>query len=523
MRRLLASLLLLLAPVAAHGQAPVVTSAGPDKVAVTLYRDPNRGEGEINRYAPGAFALISETRTITLPPGVATVRFEGVAGGIVPQSAILFGTEQRERNRDAGLLSQAGLVDAYTGQQVILRRTDPATGRQVEERATIRSAANRLVLQTPRGVEAVYCSGLAQTLLYPGAPDTLSAKPVLTMTTRDQPGGQVTVTLAYIATGFDWDATYIGTLAPDGDGLELFAWLTMASGDETSFVDATTAAVAGRINRSDDSRDDLGRDALASARRINRTSQCWPQGTTSDVRSIAPPPMPAPAPMAMEMDMEGSDIIVTGSRQSLAAAMALQRVPVTAITENLGDLKLYRIPVPVTVAARSQKQVAFLANRRIKGALIYRSKISWGDPEDPELLFRFRNTKGNGLGTPVPAGKAVLYQDSSWGRQLVGESKVPDKTIDEEVELVFGAANNVTVEDDSDDIKNGERHTVTVRNANPFPVRFEFEFANDPNKVMRRPSAKLTKKPGKTVMGATLPANSTKQFRYDMVELDEDQ
>lgn len=521
MRRLLASLLLLLAPLAAHGQAPVVTSAGPDKVAVTLYRDPNRGEGEIDRDSPSAFALISETRTITLPPGVATVRFEGVAGGIVPQSAILFGTEQRERNRDAGLLSQAGLVDAYTGQQVILRRTDRATGKQVEERATIRSAANRLVLQTPRGVEAVYCSGLAQTLLYPGAPATLSAKPVLTMTTRDQPGGQVTVTLAYIATGFDWDATYIGTLAPDGDGLELFAWLTMASGDETSFVDATTAAVAGRINRSDDSRDDLGRAALANARWVNRTSQCWPQGTTSDVRSIAPPPMPAPAPMAMEMDMEGSDIIVTGSRRSLAAA-SLQSVPITAITENLGDLKLYRIPVPVTVAARSQKQVAFLANRRIKGALIYRAKTSWGDPNDPQLLFRFKNTKANGLGTPVPAGKAVLYQDSSWGRQLVGVSNVPDKTIDEEVELVFGEADNVTVEHDSDTIDKGDRYTVTVRNANPFPVRFELEFANDPDRVLRRASTKLTKKPGKSVMRVTVPANGTKELRYDMIDVEED-
>jgi len=109
MRRLLASLLFLFAPLAAHGQVPVVTSAAPDKVAVTLYRDPNRGDREIDRDRPEAFALISETRTITLPPGVATVRFEGVAGGIVPQSAILFGAEQRERNRDAGLLSQSRL------------------------------------------------------------------------------------------------------------------------------------------------------------------------------------------------------------------------------------------------------------------------------------------------------------------------------------------------------------------------------------------------------------------------------
>ncbi len=519
MRRLLASLMVLLAPMAAHGQAPVVTSAGPDKVAVTLYRDPDRGEREIDRDQPNAFALISETRTITLPPGVATVRFEGVAGGIVPQSAILFGAEQRERNRDAGLLSQAGLVDAYTGQQVILRRTDPATGKTVEERATIRSAANRLVIQTPRGAEAAYCTGLAQTLLYPGAPASLSSKPVLTMTTRDQPGGQVTVTLAYIATGFDWDATYIGTLAPDGRGLDLFAWLTMASGDETSFVDATTAAVAGRINRSDSTQDDLGREAIEDARWLNRSTYCWPQGTTSDGPVALAEPMPVPAPMAM--DMSAAEIVVTGSRVSLRAASAAIPVSVVAKAENLGDLKLYRIPVPVTVAAQSQKQVAFLANRRIKGTLVYRSKIDWGDPEEPQLLFRFRNTKSNGLGTPVPAGKAVLYQDSAWGRQLVGESSVPDKTIDEEVELVFGETQNVTVEDDSDDIKDGDRYTVTVRNANPFPIVFELEFANQTDRVMRRPSIKVTKKPGKSVLSTKLPANGSLRIRYDMMDVDD--
>ena len=44
-------------------------AAAPDKVAVTLYRDPSRGEGEIDRSDPGSFALIAETPT-PAPPGV---------------------------------------------------------------------------------------------------------------------------------------------------------------------------------------------------------------------------------------------------------------------------------------------------------------------------------------------------------------------------------------------------------------------------------------------------------------------
>lgn len=508
----------LLATMAASAAAdaqtvPVVLSKGPDQVSVTLYRDPERGDASIDRDDPSSFALISEVRTITLPPGVATVRFEGVASGIVPQSAILFGTDPRERNRDAALLSQAGLVDAYTGQHVTLRRTDPASGKMVEERATIRSAAGRMIIDTPRGAEAVYCSGLAQTLLYPGVPATLSAKPVLTMTTKDQPGGTATVTLAYIATGFDWDATYVGTLSESDAKLDLFAWLTMASADDTSFVDATTSAVAGRVNRSSETRDDDGRRAIAAARWLNKTSQCWPSGTTSDV-PVWPPVPPPPASPPVSMAMDAADIVVTARRreENLQAAP----IAVTAQSESLSDLKLYRIPVPVTVSARSQKQVAFLADRRVSGALIYRSRVSCCEAEEPQLVYRFTNVKRNGLGEPLPAGKVVLYQNGQHGRQLVGEASLADKAVGEEVEVVFGDAQGVTLESDDTAIKDGSRYALTVRNANPFRVRFELEFMNNEDTVVRGFPGKLIAKPGKRTWAATLLANSKTVVRYDL-------
>ena len=520
MRGLIGWLLLLTAS-QALAAPPVILSAAPDAVAVTLYRDPDRGHGEIDRDNPTAFALIAETRTVTLPPGEVVVRFEGVAGGIVPQSAILFGTPPRERNRDAALLSQGGLVDAFTGQHVILRRTDSATGKTVEERATIRSAADRLVIETPRGVEAVYCSGLSQTLLYPEAPATLSAKPVLSMTTKDQPGGKVTITLAYIATGFDWDATYIGTLANDGTSMALFAWLTMASGDETSFPDARTSAVAGRINRSDATRDDTGRDARNRAAWLNRSISCWPMGTTSDIRSFVPPPEQASAQIGMLM--EADSIMVTAMRRDEKSMDKAAPAAVMAKSENLGDLKLYRIPVPVTVAARSQKQVAFLNKQQVKGQLVYRSRVDGNAPREPELLFRFRNRKQDGAGDPLPAGKAVLYQESSAGRMVVGESSLSDKALDEEVEMVFGDAANVSIEAETVAPDQGDwhDHVVTIRNANPFPVRFEIDFPNGGNRLFTRLSGKLLNKPGKRVWAATIPANGTTRLTYRSAGSDE--
>jgi len=517
-----AALLLLALPSGLWAQPTIVTSAAPDRVAVTLYRDPSRGEYPIDRENPGAFALIAETRSVVLPPGQAVIRFEGVASGIVPQSAILFGPPPHERNREAALLSQKGLVDAFTGQRAILRRTDPATGRTVEEPVTIRSAAERLVVTTPRGVEALYCSGLRQTLLYPGAPTTLSAKPVLTMTTRDQPGGRVTITLAYIATGFDWDATYVGTLADDGTSLDLLGWLTLASADDTSFPQATASAVAGRVGRSGDMQDDTGRRAREEARSLDTHSACWPAGTTSDVGyGQIPPPPAAPAPMMMAMAAD--DIIVTAQRRMESRQSAPIALSVVARAENLGDLKLYRIPVPVTVAARSQKQVAFLVRDRVKGMLVYRARMEGGSPGDPQMLFRFHNRKADGLGDPLPAGKAVLYQASPWGRMYVGEATAADKAVDEEVEWVFGEASNLTLDDDEQWDRGGKtaRHSVTVRNANPFPVHFEMEYPRNSDRVYSGFGARLLDKPGKRVWAMNVPANGAVELRFRSTEGDD--
>jgi len=516
MRRLF--LAMLAVPATAHAEPAVVFSAAPDTVAVTLYRDPDRNSDEqINRENPSSFALIAETRTVTLPPGEVVVRFEGVASGIVPQSAILFGMPPRERNRDAALLSQRGLVDAFTGQRVVLRRTDPATGRTVEEPATIRSAADRMVISTPRGTEAVYCSGLHQTLVYPNAPATLSAKPVLSMLTKDQPGGRVTITLAYIATGFDWDATYVARLASDGRSMSLLGWMTMASADDTSFVDAKTSAVAGKVNRSDETRDNEGTRIKQAASSLNRSYRCWPAGTTSDGRPVSINPAP---PLPMSVGFASEDIVVTARRREEALQAVPIAISVVAKAENLGDLKLYRVPMPVTVAARSQKQVAFMVKDRVRGEVIYRSTV-YDEPENTQTLFRFHNRKADGMGDPLPAGKSVLYQVGTHGLTLIGEASTVDKAVDEDVELVFGAADEVTVETETP-ADDRDKRVATIRNANPFAIIYEAEFPVRPDYGYSGLPRGLIRKPGKRVWRATIPANDAVVLTFSISETDED-
>ena len=80
------ALLLAFAAQPAFAQA-VVTSPGPDRVAVTVYRAPFRDPSEaFDLEWLNGYALISETRSIEIPAGMSEIRFEGVAGGTIPQS-----------------------------------------------------------------------------------------------------------------------------------------------------------------------------------------------------------------------------------------------------------------------------------------------------------------------------------------------------------------------------------------------------------------------------------------------------
>ena len=170
----------------------------------------------------------------------------------MPQSAIVTGFPEGiiERNRDAYLLSPATLLDRSLGRRVHLRRTSRATGAVREQEAVIRSGADgAVVLQTAEGFEALRCTGLTETLVYPAVPEGLSARPTLSVRARASQAATATVTLSYLASGFDWQANYVAELSRDGRRVDLFAWLTLASMDETSFPNADTQAVAGRLNR----------------------------------------------------------------------------------------------------------------------------------------------------------------------------------------------------------------------------------------------------------------------------------
>jgi len=490
----------------------VVTSARPDAVAVSVYRDPERAGGGIDLGNLRGFALISETRTIDLPAGDAIIRFEGVADGIISVSAIVTGLPGGtvEKNRDAALLSPASLVDGTLGNRVMLRRTDRATGAVREEAATVRSsAAGAVVLQTAAGLETLRCTGLSETLVYNGVPAGLSARPTLSVMTRSPEATRATVTLTYLATGFDWAAHYVAELSDDGRSVDLLAWLTVANSNGASFADASLNALAGQVNV-DSNYAALGTPPEAEPLNLS----CFATQSGRFGQPALPEPTPT-APMAIRLMLSDGDapagVILFSMKEYGAAAVAEM--------ENLGDLKLYRVPMKVTVAANGQKQVALLVKENVPVQRMYQITVSPGTPDNSVTghLLRIDNRMGKGLGEPLPSGEVAVFEQVAGERRYAGASALRDHAVGETVNLIVGESAQVRLVQGLVGEKDRVRQDwgTELTNANPYPVEVEVRFDWTPgeqadNTVLDR----LPRKDGYSIWTVTVPANGTETLKY---------
>ena len=453
------------APVAVAEPA-VAVSSGPEAVSVVIYRDRpvntvelmRRSQQSWSRLDREGLALIVETRTVDLPAGEAVIRFEGVAGGIVGQSAVLEGlpTGVIERNTDFDLLTPGSLFERSIGETVRVVRINPVTDGAEEHVALIRAGANGPVLEVDGGFEALSCSGLTQRVVFDRVPEGLSDQPSLSVRTRAGEAGRYTVTLAYLATGLQWSSDYVAELAPDGRSMALTGWLTLANFGSTGFVDAPVQAVAGNL------RTESG-TVPVDAVRLPRRAGCWPQDTTTEGKSPAysgmtepmpppPPPAPPPPPRLQMRD----EVVVTGSR--------------IAEQGELGDYKIYTLPERTTVAARQTKQVRFLERRDVPVERLYRARIDGSSdlrsvtgPLQTDIVLRLDNDADSALGLALPGGTWSLRQQRTDGPAFfTGEARSTDRPVGLPVELSIGQSPNVRVRYRTTDYSSSQTGGVTT-------------------------------------------------------------
>lgn len=525
MRRLLALPLILLA---APSAADDLKASDPVKLDITIYRDPYRDSGSIELDNLGGFAVITETRRVTIPAGEHRLRFEGVVDGIIPESAIVTGLPGGviEKNQDADLLSPSALLRAARGRTISLTRTDPATGKRKSSAATLISAGpDGVVFQSEGGFETLRCSGYPETFRYSTGMSGLPGKPTLSVQTNSRRTVAATVTLTYLAENFDWGVNYRLHFNADRQTFDFGGWITLANGNAGSLPETDLKIVAGRLNREEYER--------FVDERPDPIAKCWPMQKTSDPAPPGPPYQLVRPYLPVYVDNADyyGQIVVTAQRRR----ESLQNSPLaisaygadSLASEQLGDLKLYALPWRTTVAANQMKQVRLFDRRGLRGDPVFVVRVNVEDQstsgnwEQARLELHSRNDKQHGLGLPLPAGR-VQTEQAQFGRSmLIDESETSDTALNEKLRFSMGEANDVTYRLTTISvIQRGDKQIfnqqIEVTNALPYGIVLEVNPYRSEAAIENSSSPQI-QEDGRKFWRLNLPANDKATLTFTAV------
>ena len=360
---------------------PDATSQGD--VAVTIYADK---------------ALVQDIRNLAIAQGRSTIAFPDVSSQIQPET-LSFAADDAgivEQNFDFDLLTPGKLMEKAIGQTITLVRTNPATGAETRERATVLSVQGGVVVKIGDRIEVLRDDGLPVRAIFDRVPPNLRARPTLSVTLESSRPGTRPAAIRYLTNGLGWSADYVALFDEAMGSMDMQGWVTLTNNTETTFHSAKTTLVAGS-----------------------------PSGSRGNVRGRGiPSPPPRPGTM------------VPGTE--------------TADRERLGDFYLYPLPERTTIASQQTKQVGFLDVQGVAAKRVYAREIGWltndERPVNVSSMVGFSSSRTQGLGDALPAGTVRFYQRDAKGTpQFVGESSIGHTPMGSVLELKTGDAFDVFV------------------------------------------------------------------------------
>ena len=206
-------------------------------VAVTIYNED--------------LALVKDSRKLSLVNGVSALSFRDVSAQIKPETALLRSLlpnttlQVLEQNFDFDLLTPQKLLEKNVGQQVTVIRTNPSTGAETQETATVLSAQDGVVLKIGNRIE----TGIPGRIVYPNVPGQLKDRPTLTTQVQYKGAELSSLELSYLTGGLQWKADYVAELSGKEDTIDLSGWVTLTNMSGTAYPNAKVQLVAGDVNR----------------------------------------------------------------------------------------------------------------------------------------------------------------------------------------------------------------------------------------------------------------------------------
>jgi len=417
------------------------------------------------------FGVVRDTVPLDLKAGVNDISFADTTAHLEPDSVILRDPagkadfqilEQNYRNDPVSqesllylfdgktidfLITGEGKEDRTVKGKIIRSGYAPHSAEAVERYGSDFAVDQGEAPQPVIEVEGKVVFGLPGKPLFPSLGDDTILKPALNWKIETNSDAKFDAELAYVTGGMTWSADYNLAAPEDGDVVDLVGWITMNNETGKTFEHAKVKLMAGHVNKIQ--------------------------------------------PQAPRM---------SGAFSMDATAGAAMPPPVTE--KAFDEYHLYTVQHPVTLHDKETKQVEFIHATGVKAPKIYvydgarfngqiweedmigngpNGEGDYGSESSKtvSVMREIKNSKENGLGVPLPAGKIRFYKQGD-DRQLefTGENTIEHTPKDETLRIYTGDAFDLVGErtqtnfhgSDSDA---NETYAIKVRNHKTQPTQIQ--------------------------------------------------
>ncbi|MFH1011360.1 MAG: DUF4139 domain-containing protein, partial [bacterium] len=309
-------------------------------------------------------ALVRDLRDMEFPKGTGEVSFRDVASQIDATSVHFSapGVQMLEQNFDYDLVGTAKLMQKYLDEQVQLITED---GHLFSGKLLYAMPGENaeIILQDESGQVQLIRSEQVRDITFPRLPEGLITRPTLRWLVNSPSAGAKRTEVSYLTGGIEWRSDYVAVVGVDGKALGLSGWVTINNNSGATYKDAKVKLIAGEVHRAEE-----------------------------------------PRPL----------------RGVMAKGMALEEAAPQFEEKAFFEYHLYTLVRPSTIADRQTKQLSLFPPAQVAARRLYEYDPN-RDAKRVRVSFEFTNSKADGLGMPLPAGRVRVYmQDEDGAQEFVG-------------------------------------------------------------------------------------------------------
>ncbi|MEW5950869.1 MAG: DUF4139 domain-containing protein [Elusimicrobia bacterium] len=345
------------------------------------------------------FAVIKDIRTVNLKKGLNTVDFDETATSLINESVrIKFHKSKAtilEQNFEYDLINSDKMLSRFLESQikVITKDNNSYSGNLLSfdsQNILIKSEDGKVNMLSRENIKTVEFSKM---------PENFRVKPTLVWQVNSPSSSQEDVEVSYMAHNFSWKADYVATLSSDDKSLDLNSWVSISNNSGASYDNASLKLMAGDVN------------------------------------------------LVSEPQAYSSVMAVRANK-----ALALEDAAPQFSEKSFFEYHIYDLSRRTDLKNNQNKQISLFNASSVKTEKIYSydgASYKWyfydnwrsqSYNKKVDVTVKFKNSKENNLGIPLPKGKIRIYKKDGDSVEFIGEDEIDHTPKDEEIELSVGQA-----------------------------------------------------------------------------------